>query len=328
MDKQEFLKLIEIDTTTKRLKHRENTELEFKENFNKNDFALYSKTLSAFANNRGGIIIFGVKDRPREATGMTNKNFEDLDNKELAHFLNEHFAPEIQFETFNFSNESKNFGVIQVFEADNKPVVCIKNGGKKQEIQETEIYYRYSGRTQKIKYSELKKILDKNLEIERQKWREHIENIAKIGVKNVKMLDLLRGEIDTGNGKKIVINKDLLKNINLVTEGKFVEKDGVPTLKLIGKIENGELIAPNLNLGEDFFTTKELLERLGLKIHHNHFRGIAAEYPQIQQENKYFQQKKNQKYYSRFCLEFLKKEKLNDDKVRELCKKHNVWSKK
>lgn len=327
MQEKDFFELIAYDETNKRLKHRENSKLEYKANFNKADFALYAKTLSAFSNNQGGCIIFGIKDKPREAIGMTNDNFRDLDNKDLSNYLSEYFSPEIKFETFSFSKDNKNFGVIEVLESNNKPIMCIKNGGKKQEIIEGEIYYRYSGRTQKIKYPELKNILEQNLQDERQKWKEHIENIAQIGAKNVKMLDLLRGEINIDNGRKIVIDRDLLKNIKFINEGKFVEKDGAPALKLIGEIQNGELIATNLNLNQDFYTTKELLSKLELNINHIYFRGIIAQYPIIQQDAKYFQQKKNQKYYSKFCLEFLKKEKLTANKIKEFCKQHEVFTK-
>lgn len=327
MQEKDFFELIAYDETNKRLKHRENSKLEYKANFNKADFALYAKTLSAFSNNQGGCIIFGIKDKPREAIGMTNNNFRDLDNKDLSNYLSEYFSPEIKFETFSFSKDNKNFGVIEVLESNNKPIMCTKNGGKKQEIIEGEIYYRYSGRTQKIKYPELKNILEQNLQDERQKWREHIENIAQIGAKNVKMLDLLRGEINIDNGRKIVIDRDLLKNIKFINEGKFVEKDGAPALKLIGEIQNGELIATNLNLNQDFYTTKELLSKLELNIKHIYFRGVIAQYPIIQQDAKYFQQKKNQKYYSKFCLEFLKKEALTEDKIKEFCKRHQVFTK-
>lgn len=118
-----------------------------------------------------------------------------------------------------------------------------------------------------------------------------------------------------------------MKNIKFINEGKFVEKDGAPTLKLIGKIEGGELVAANLNLDKDFYTTKELLSELKLNINHIYFRGIIAQYPIIQQDTKYFQQKKNQKYYSKFCLEFLKKEALTEDKIKEFCKRHQVFTK-
>lgn len=325
MQDSELSKLIDCDNTQK-LKHRENSKLEFKANFNKADFALYAKTLAAFANNQGGCIIFGVKDKPREAIGMSNDNFENFDNQDLSNFLNEHFSPEIQFNCTSFQKEAKKFAAIEALESSDKPVMCIKNGGRKQELAEGEIYYRYNARTQKIKYVELKKILDDNLENERKKWMEHIENIAKIGPKNVKMLDLSRGEINTENGK-IVIDKNLLQDIRFIEEGKFVEKDGAPTLKLIGEIQSAELIAPNLNLDKDFYTTKELLSVLNINIHHAYFRGILAQYPQIQQDENYFQSKNNQKYYSKSCLEFLKSENLNEVKIKEFCKKHNVFKK-
>lgn len=327
MSEEEFAQLIALDSHTKRLKRRENSCLEFKSNFNKADFALYAKTLAAFSNNQGGVIVFGVKDNPREAIGMKNNHLQDLDNKDFSHFLNENFAPEISFNIQSFNIHNKCFGIIQVENSLYKPIICIKTNGKKEEIKEGEIYYRYSGRTQKIKYPELKKILDENLELERQKWKEHIENIAKIGPRDVRMLDLIRGEINSENGKKIVIDKELLKNLKLVDEGKFVEKDGAPTLKLIGNIENGKIVAANLNLGADFYTTKELMEKLNLVISHNYFRGIITEYPHIQKDTNYFQQKKGQKYYSKLCLEFLKQQNLTDEKVKELCKKHGIWKK-
>ncbi|EJX6102825.1 ATP-binding protein, partial [Campylobacter coli] len=108
---------------------------------------------------REGIIVFGVKDKPREAIGMTNNNLENLDNKDFSNFLNESFAPEIFFNIEIFYVNGKAFGIIEVKESANKPLVCIKNNGKKQEILEGEIYYRYSGRSEKIRYSELKNIL-------------------------------------------------------------------------------------------------------------------------------------------------------------------------
>ena len=48
------------------LKSRESNTVEFKQSFNSGNSATYAKTMAAFANNRGGYIIFGVKDKPRE----------------------------------------------------------------------------------------------------------------------------------------------------------------------------------------------------------------------------------------------------------------------
>ena len=46
-----------------RLFHREGQELEFKEQFNLAGLADYFRDFAAFANNRGGHIVFGVKGR-------------------------------------------------------------------------------------------------------------------------------------------------------------------------------------------------------------------------------------------------------------------------
>lgn len=54
-------------TSTKypdRLIKREDKNHEFKQSFNMANAAMYLKTIAAFANNEGGYIIFGVKDKP------------------------------------------------------------------------------------------------------------------------------------------------------------------------------------------------------------------------------------------------------------------------
>lgn len=50
------------------LHHREGQELEFKEQFNFGGLAEYLRDFAAFANNRGGFLIFGVTDSPRKAS--------------------------------------------------------------------------------------------------------------------------------------------------------------------------------------------------------------------------------------------------------------------
>ena len=52
--------------------------LEFKESFNLGNMDEYAKTMAAFANNRGGIIIFGVKDNPRIPIGIRKEKFDNI----------------------------------------------------------------------------------------------------------------------------------------------------------------------------------------------------------------------------------------------------------
>ena len=58
---------------------REGQTLEFKENFNFNGIAEYLCDFAAFANNKGGYLVFGVKDRPRRAVGIKPASKDQFD---------------------------------------------------------------------------------------------------------------------------------------------------------------------------------------------------------------------------------------------------------
>lgn len=62
-----------------RIKTRESTEIEFKESFNWANKSMYAKTMVAFSNAKGGYIVFGVTNSPREVKGLLSNNFENTD---------------------------------------------------------------------------------------------------------------------------------------------------------------------------------------------------------------------------------------------------------
>ena len=323
MKEDEFRKLIETKPDG-RLKHREKKDLEFKQNYNFNairDGAL-AKSIAAFANADGGIFIFGIKDKPREPIGMSNSHFENIDIEKITNILNENFSPEIVLNIQDFDVDNKKYGVFIVNESKNKPVVCKKNA---KDLSEGAIYYRYSARSEKIKYSELKRLLNDEKEKEQKKWMEHIQNIAKIGVENVTLMDIYEGNILSGD-KQIVLDEKLLKDINFIKEGQFVEKDGAPALKLMGTIEGVESYSVNMNLNNDWYTTKELGEKLNLLTPKNstaYMTAIIWEY-KIQSKTTYYQSKKNQKFYSKLCYEYLKQKNISYEQAKEIHKKYNT----
>lgn len=219
------------------LRKRESADLEYKENFHRGDDMLkYIKTLVGMANNKGGRIIFGVKNSPHIPVGMGNSKFTEMDPSELEAQIRQFFAPAIDWKMETIDFEGKTFGILSVKEADTKPVVCCKS--KNPVLREGAIYYRYRGESREIGYPELRKLLDAEREKERVLWISHIQKIATIGPANVEMLDVYKGEI-TVNERKVLIDKELIKKIKFVREGHFVEKDeeGVPTLKLVGDVE-------------------------------------------------------------------------------------------
>ena len=140
------------------LKSRESNTVEFKISFNKANTAKYAKTMAAFSNNRGGYIIFGIKDSPRVIEGLSNDNFENFSQEQFSEALNSLFAPSIEWEcgtvildvSVNNKIVKKKIGWIYTEEAIQKPIIAQKsNDGEK--ITSGDIFYRYRARSEKIR---------------------------------------------------------------------------------------------------------------------------------------------------------------------------------
>lgn len=215
-----------------RLNSRESGWLEFKEKFGFASLSKYAKTMAAFANTQGGYIVFGIKNKPHKMTGLNEEEFSGVDPEKLTRGLNEIFSPEIEWEANVHEYKGKTFGLIYTFESQNKPVVARKNSG---EVKEAEVYYRYRGRSEKIKYPELIATLDDRRRQEQQRWMKLLEKISKVGVENASIFDINSGEV-AGGGGTFVIDESILPKIKVIKEGQFVEKGGIPTLKLMGNI--------------------------------------------------------------------------------------------
>ena len=219
-----------------RLTSRENGKLEFKEAFDMGSADKYAKTAAAFANAQGGYIVFGVKDSPRQMIGLKTQNFENFDVGKLTAALNEWLSPEIEWESCVWNIRGYKIGLLFFSEAIHKPVVCMKNG---KLMQEGAIYYRYRGRSETVKYPELRRILDEQKERERNLWFKQLKKMSDVGVEHVAVLDLQSGEV-TGAKGNFYISEELLPKLQFLHEGHFVETGAAPALKLIGNLHAAE----------------------------------------------------------------------------------------
>ncbi len=216
------------------LKQRESFDLEFKQAFHFGDsLAEYMRSIVGMANNKGGEIIFGIQDKPRKLVGLKNEKFEDCDPNKINQFLSEYFSHEIEWFMETHEIHSLQFGRLWVEEAKQKPVVCAKS--YKNILREAAIYYRYRGETKEICYPELATILANEREKEKQLWLKHVEKIGQVGPQNIHLIDTFNGEIHTGKGK-ILLDKSIADKLKFIKEGEFSEKNGAPTLKLIGEV--------------------------------------------------------------------------------------------
>ena len=221
-----------------RLYHREGQELEFKEQFNLAGLADYFRDFAAFSNNRGGYLIFGVKDSPRVPIGLTPSaldQFNKIDPEKITGFLLELFSADIRWEQVVVECDSKSFGVFRIFEADTKPVIAKKDEGKDQIIKNGEIYYRYGGRTQKIQYAELQSIIERRVQQNNKQWLDLMSKIGKAGPQNAAILDTERALIEKDDTKILVLDEDLANKLKFIKEG-FVRQKGETTLKLVGDV--------------------------------------------------------------------------------------------
>lgn len=216
-----------------RLLSRESGWLEFKESFSFGSLGKYIRTAAGFANAKGGYIVYGIGRRPHTLLGMKKDAFDVLDPERLTQFLNEHFDPEIHWDRQIHELAGKKYGLLYVYESENKPVVCKKGTDDGRNLKEAEIYYRYSGRTQVIRYPELKELIDERRKREQLLWFKHLKEIARIGIRDVGLFDLRSGAV-TGPSGSFLIDESLLSQVAFIREGDFDKRKGKPALKIVG----------------------------------------------------------------------------------------------
>ena len=283
---EEVRKILSAVTASGNLKSRESNTVEFKESFNKSNTAKYAKTMAAYANNRGGYIIFGVKDNPREVVGLKNNNFENLSQEQFTDAVNSLFAPAIDWEcgTFVIGTEKaitgsdsetetkvveKKIGWIYAEESVQKPIIAQKaDSGEK--ITSGDVYYRYRARSEKIKYAEMSRIIDERATKEREGLLKLFEVIRKSGTANLGIVNYGNGKLTTPYGVDVAFDRKLvtqvLKKAKFIKEGSFNETEGIPVIKVTGNIDLAEEVpVPDLDPDKGYpYIQKDLAEKLGI----------------------------------------------------------------
>lgn len=268
------------------LKSRESNTIEFKESFNKNSTTKYAKTMAAFANRRGGYIIFGVKDNPREVIGLKSNNFENLNQEAFTDAINSLFTPSMNWESgtlvlsINTSGDGKvggddqgksevRIGWVYTTESEFKPVIAQKaDGGEK--ISSGDVFYRYRARSEKIKYAEMSQIIEERARRERERMMKLLEVIRKSDTANLGIVNYSNGKITTPYGVDVVFDRKLiaqvLKKAKFIKEGSFSEIDGIPVKKVTGTIDLVEEIpVPEIDPDKGYpYIQKDLAEKLNI----------------------------------------------------------------
>ena len=309
------------------LKSRESNMVEFKESFNKANTAKYAKTMAAYSNNRGGYIIFGVKDNPRSVVGLKNNNFDNLNQEQFSEAINSLFAPAMDWDCGIFTidiptpnGEIINYkiGWIYTSEAEYKPIIAQKaNDGEK--INSGDIFYRYRARSEKIKFSEMDHIVEERTAKEREGLLKLFEVIRDSKTANLGIVNYTDGKITTPYGVDVAFDRKLvtqvLKKAKFIKEGSFHETEGIPVIKVTGNIDLAEEVpVPEGNPDETHpYIQKQLAEKLRISTQDLY---ALIWYYKMKEERKYhleitFSRSGKSQKFSEFALQFLK-EKLKE----------------
>jgi len=114
----------------------------------------YLKELVALSNAGGGYLIFGIDDKTYKPTGLSEQKSIDL--KLITDWHQKYFAPAIEISGRTFQKDGVDYFVVYSAPFKEIPCVAIK---EREEIKNGVIYYRYSGKSEPIKGTDLIKLL-------------------------------------------------------------------------------------------------------------------------------------------------------------------------
>ena len=110
----------------------ESTNIEFKEKVEYSKPKSWLKSVSAFANTNGGILLFGVRDIDRKAVGLPNV---EHDSEKISEIINDKLLPIPRYELHSFEEDFKNYLVVKVGDGPKTPYYLNLDGRKEAFIR-------------------------------------------------------------------------------------------------------------------------------------------------------------------------------------------------
>lgn len=231
---------------------------ECKKDFDPKKLSSVLCAIAALSNNRGGFLFLGVSNAKCCAEGVS-ADFDGFDVAKLIDKAKTHLAPTPKITTKgSIDLDGTKVGFIHVEPHSDKPVIVSRDDGDR--LKEGEILFRYAGQSARIKFTDLRDMLAERDRRAQMALATAAGKLATVGTSKALILDTERNVLDA-EGREILIDEELAKNINFIREGHFDEVDGDPTLKLIGEVKPvnvqshaAEKIVPKAISQEDILT--------------------------------------------------------------------------
>lgn len=211
----------------------ETANQECKESCDSKKLSPIIRAIAGLANNKGGFLYIGVKNDGLRVVGMADKSFTQMDVATLADKLKTFVTPTPSFTKFDIEVGGLQVGVVAVDQHKHRPIVVCRDGDG---LEDGSILFRYPGQTSRIKFGDLFALLNERDKAVRQELLSSASRLSEIGPDRALILDTASGTIDVGQNT-VVIDEDLANRLEFIREGEFQEKDGAPTLRLIGDVQ-------------------------------------------------------------------------------------------
>ncbi|UQR64285.1 ATP-binding protein [Bradyrhizobium sp. C-145] len=188
------------------------------------------KAIAGLANNKGGHILFGVRDKTNVVEGMSDDKFHTLDPAILNSHLLSSLDPVPKVTRVAVTLGQMSVGAIHVEKQEEGPVIAVKSVG---DLKEGGIYFRYVGETRLIKPGELRQIIKAR---EQKAVEDFSRRMSRVASGSEATIDLDTGEV-AGRTGRFLIDKELLPSIQFIREGDFSEVKGAPALRVVGEVQ-------------------------------------------------------------------------------------------
>jgi hypothetical protein len=194
-------------------------------------FAEVVKSIAGMANNKGGMILFGVRDGTLAIEGLADDEFQRTDPAAINRTLVGALVPVPHVTKSVVKFGAKTIGVLTIEPHQDAPVIALKMMG--HDVKEGCIYYRYVGETRTIKPGELRQILALR---EQRAIADFTRRMMGVATGAQATFDLATGEVK-GTAGAFVIDEALLPRLQFIKEGDFSEAKGAPALRLVGDVQ-------------------------------------------------------------------------------------------
>lgn len=234
----ERLALIEKGGGEWRVTARESTDLEFKRDMALPTFRKSLKTIAAFANKTGGLIVFGVSDNPRLLVGLGGKVLDEgQQSEQIAQAISP--MPNTVFSTFDI--HGRVIGLLTVDPLSKPPSIAIRDisGAQGEEVvlRKGTVYTRRRGQTAPITGEEFSQLLISRDEKTRSEIFTYLNRGRDIGFDQVVVADPRSGAVDEGKEMTFFLPVTAAADLNVIDKGTFVQEGGAPAYKLVGNVQ-------------------------------------------------------------------------------------------